>query len=127
MLEQHRGGQRVDITLPSSRRATHFPDGALRGRGREAFVHETHRKSAPFAKEHGDTPTLIAPFGILSFLVQRKPDHKAFCLELAGAVQDLADGWTFPRPPRDVPDWRRDRAGWVAYCQADSSVSEVNC
>ena len=69
---------------------------------------------------------LVARFGLVAFLVERQPDDKSVSLERAGAVEDLTDRRAFADAAGDVAGWRRNRPGRIAYCEADSFISEID-
>ena len=69
MLQQDRGGERVDVPLSPARRTAHFPYRALGGGRREALVYQTNGKSTSFSYQAGDPASFSAPLGVLARLV----------------------------------------------------------
>ena len=67
MLQQHGGGDGIDISLASARGSTHFAHGAKSGGGREPLVHETHGEAGSFLQLGRD----VADFGGSRGIVRR--------------------------------------------------------
>jgi hypothetical protein len=126
VLQQHRRGESVDVSFPTAPGTTHLPDGSLRRRGREAFVHEPHGEAASFAQQRSDATSLCAPLRLVAFLVKRKANDEASRFERSCLLEYFVDGRTLPRSSHDVPCRRRNRARGVADGETDSTVSEVD-
>ena len=126
MLEQHGGGDGVDVAFSPARGPTHFLDRALCGGGRKPLVDEANRKPAALRQQLGYAPSFGATLGFVAFLVEWQADHESLGLERAGTVEYLPDGRPFPGAPEDVAGGGRDRARRVAYGQSYSPISEVN-
>jgi hypothetical protein len=105
MLQQHRCGERIDVTFASFRASTELAHGTQGGRRREAFVQEAHGKTGSLLELRRDMPHLRRALGIRTFSIEGQPDDEAACLERFRPSDDLRDGGTLARASDDVAGW----------------------
>ena len=81
LLKQHRGGERVDVSLPIARRAAHLAHRAERDGGGEAFVEQRDGKHRASRELGGDATAFDGAWRVVAFAVERQAHDDAQRLE----------------------------------------------
>jgi hypothetical protein len=126
MLEQHGGGDGIDISLASAGGSTHLAHGAKSGGGGEPLVHETHGKAGSFLQLGRDVTDFGGAGGIVAVLVERQTDDEALSLELGAATNHLRDRRPLSGATGDEADRGGDGSGWIAHGEADATVTVID-
>lgn len=126
MLQQHRRGQRIDVTLAPLGRATEFADGTQRGGSGEAFVDIPNRRTGPFTDRSAHQTHLGATRCFVAISVEGEPQHYFVCLERDHASDEFGDGGTFACASQDVPGGGGNGARRVADGQTNAPLPVVN-
>src|SRR6185503_21231258 len=126
MLQQHRGGKRVDIALAAFGRSAHLAHGTKRGGGGVALVHEIHGHAGALRELEGDGARFGGARRLVAVAVERQSHHEPACLQRHGATNDLGDRRPLARSPHDHARGRCDDAGRIADRQADAPLAVVD-
>ena len=126
MLQEHGGGERVDIPLAATSRATHFANRAKRGSGREPLVNETRREARAFLQLGRDVTRFDGSRRVVAILVQREADNESLDLQLPATPNHLGDRRAFARAAQNETGRRRDRSRRVADGEADATFTVVD-
>jgi hypothetical protein len=126
MLEKHSGSDGIDISLPSSSRATHLTNGAKRGGGGEPLVHETHRHAGTFLQLGSDVARFDGAGRVLAVLVERQTDDESLGCELIAPANYFGDRRSLAAPAFDEAGRGGNSAGRIAHREADATVTIVD-
>src|SRR5580704_16761392 len=126
MLQEHGGGEGVDISLAPSCRSADGLHGSQGDRGGESLIDIAHRESRSFRELGAHHPDLGGTRRLTAVGIEWEPEHEAGGAELRGAPDEGRDGRAFAGPANKVAGRRRDRAGWVAHRETDPPVTVVD-
>src|SRR5438105_1336316 len=83
MLQKYRGRHRVDVALSAPRGSAELANGAQRRGSRESLIEKSHRHSRPLQQLRAHDAHLRAADGLVSRSVERDPQQKSLCFQLA--------------------------------------------
>lgn len=126
MLQQHGGGDGIDISLASARGPAHLADGAKSGCGSEPLVNETHRKAGSFPELGRNVTNLGGAWSVVAVLVEWETDDKSFSFELRAAANHFRNWRTLSGAASDEACGGGDCPSWIAHREADATVTVVD-
>jgi hypothetical protein len=126
MLQEHSGGEGVDISLAPSCRSADGLHGSQGDRGGESLIDIPHRESRSFRELGTHDPDLGGTRRLTAVGIEGESEHETRGAELRGAPDEGRDGRAFPGPANEVAGRSRDRAGWVADREPDPPVAVVD-
>ena len=126
MLQEHSGGEGVDIALAPSCRSADGLHGSQGDRGGESLIDVAHRESRAFRELGTHHPDLGGTRRLIAVGIEREPEHETGGAELRGAPDERRDRRAFPGSAHEVAGGSRDRAGGIAHRETDPPVAVVD-
>jgi hypothetical protein len=105
MLQQYRGGQRIDIATSVLGSAAEFVHGTARRGGRVPLIDQLDGQARPPLQLDGDPTHFRGAIRIVAVLIQRKAEDEASGVELPGALDELGDRRALAPTPGKEACW----------------------